>query len=74
MFLEVRANWAHSVLHVAFFCSRYLRAVWLEIIGQVFLRFSEKLDPQDPSRSTGLVMQLKLHEKSAPQTNSKVIA
>ena len=27
--------------------------------------------PQDPSRSTGLVLQCRLHQKSAPQTNSK---
>ena len=30
--------------------------------------------PQDPSRSPGLALQLNLHEKSAPQTNSKAIS
>ena len=29
--------------------------------------------PQDPSRSTGLVLQCRLHQKSARQTNSKAI-
>ena len=30
--------------------------------------------PQDPSRSPGLALQFNLHEKSAPQTNSKAIS
>ena len=29
---------------------------------------------QDPSRSPGLALQFNLHEKSAPQTNSKAIS
>ncbi len=29
--------------------------------------------PQNPSRTTGLVLQCRLHHKSAPQTNSKAI-
>ncbi len=30
--------------------------------------------PQNPSRTTGLVLQCRLHQKSAPQTNSKAIS
>ena len=30
--------------------------------------------PQNPSRATGLVLQCRLHQKSAPQTNSKAIS
>jgi hypothetical protein len=30
--------------------------------------------PQNPSRSTGLVLQCRLHHKSAPQTNSNAIS
>ncbi len=30
--------------------------------------------PQNPSRTTGLVLQCRLHQKSAPQTNSKSIS
>ncbi len=37
------------------------RAEFLPIFGQTW--------PQNPSRSTGLVLQCRLHHKSAPQTN-----
>ena len=30
--------------------------------------------PQNPSRTTGLVLQCRLHQKSARQTNSKAIS
>ena len=39
---------------------------FLQIFGQTWL--------QNPSRTTGLVLQCRLHQKSAPQTNSKTIS
>jgi len=49
----------------------YLLAAWLEIFGPVFLEFSAQADPRDPPSSPGLAPHINLHEKSAPQTNSK---
>jgi hypothetical protein len=49
----------------------YLKAAWPKVPGPVFGRFSDKLGPQSPSRSMGLVLQCRLHHKSAPQTNSR---
>ena len=66
----------------------YLKAVWPEIVGPLFGRFSawpqNELSgrsqmfgqswPQGPSRTTGLVVQCRLHQISARQTNSKAIS
>ena len=41
-----------------------------ENFGSISGRLSGKLGPQNPSRSTGLVLQCRLHPKSARQTNS----
>ena len=49
----------------------YLKAVWLEIFGQVFLEISVESDPRDPARSPGPARHINLHEKSAPQATSK---
>jgi hypothetical protein len=64
-----RRPWRHPTVSAG-----YLKAVWPEICGSVFGRFSAKLSPQNPSRTTGLVLQCRLHQQSAPQTNSKAIS
>ena len=40
----------------------------------VFGRFSAALGPQNPSRSTGFLLQCRLHQKSARETNSKAMS
>ncbi len=49
----------------------YLKAVWPEIFGPVFLGFSAESDPRDPLRSPGPAPHINLREKSAPQTDTK---
>jgi len=49
----------------------YLKAVWLEIFGPVFLGFSAEVDTRDPPRSPGPAPHINFHEKSAPQTKAK---
>ena len=49
----------------------YLKAVWLEIYGQVFAGFSAATDPRDPPTSPGPSPHINLHGKSAPQIHSK---
>ena len=51
--------------------TRYLKAVWLEIFGPVFQGFPAESDPRDPPTSPRPAPHIHLHEKSAPQTNSK---
>jgi hypothetical protein len=48
-----------------------MKTIWPEIVGTGFGRFSAKLGPRSPSRSTGLVLKGRSHEKSARRTNSK---
>ena len=50
-----------------------LKAVWPENVRVGFLPMFGQTWPQNPSRSTGLVLQCRLHQKSAPQTNSKAM-
>ena len=52
-------------------CSGYLKAVWLEIFGPIFIGFSAEIDPRDPSRSPGPAPHINVHEKSTPQTKSR---
>jgi len=49
----------------------YLKAVWLEMFGSVFLGFPAEAAPRDPPRSPGPAPHINLHDKSALQTNSK---
>ncbi len=44
----------------------YIFSGFRSIFGQTW--------PPNPSRTTGLVLQCRLHQKSAPQTNSKAIS
>ncbi len=44
------------------------------LIYVVFGQFFGQTWPQNPSRTTGRVLQCRLHQKSAPQTNSKTIS
>ena len=54
--------------------SANLKAVWPGIFGSVFGRFSAKLGPKAPLHRRGLVLQCRLHQKSARQTNSKAMS
>ena len=49
----------------------YLKAVWLEMFGPVLLEISAEIDPRELFRSPGPAPHINLHEKTAPQTNSK---
>ena len=46
----------------------------VEIFGPVFSGFPAETDPRDPPRSPGPAPHVKMHEKSAPENNSKAIS
>ena len=51
-----------------------MKAVWLKMFGPVFLGFRQKIDPRDTPRSPGPAPHINLHQKSAPETNCKLIS
>jgi len=51
--------------------SGYLKAVWLKVVGPVFLRLARRSTPGPPPRSPGLARDINLHQKSAPETGAE---
>ena len=50
------------------------KVVKIKIFGPVLRGFSPEIDPRDPLRSTGRTPDINLHQRSAPETNSKAIS
>ena len=46
----------------------------IRIFGSVFLGFSKEIDPGTPLDRPGAPPDINLHQKSAPETNSKAIS
>ncbi len=57
----------YKIYIVGYGSAGYLKAIWPETFGSVF----GQTWPQNPFRTTGLVLQCRLHQKSARLTNSK---
>ena len=52
----------------------YLKAIWMDIFGPVSNEFPAKTDPRAPPRSPGSAPHINVHQKSAPQTDSKAVS
>jgi len=50
------------------------KGVKIKIFGPVFRGLSPEIDPGTPPRSTGRLPDINVHQKSAPETNSKAIS